>query len=74
MPQLEELVRSKVACGLYMSASEVVCEALRLLESRRCQKPAMESAHCVPMGQLWGQPEKPNRLRIQHPHDFTGGM
>ena len=31
-PQLEELVRSKVASGLYTSASEVVREALRLLE------------------------------------------
>jgi antitoxin ParD1/3/4 len=30
-PQLEELVRSKVASGLYPSASEGVREALRLL-------------------------------------------
>ncbi len=29
--QLEELVRSKVASGLYTSASEVVLEALRLM-------------------------------------------
>jgi len=33
-PQLEELVRSKVASGLYNSASEVVREALRLLEEQ----------------------------------------
>jgi len=33
-PQLEELVRSKVASGLYSSASEVVREALRLLEGQ----------------------------------------
>jgi antitoxin ParD1/3/4 len=33
-PQLEELVRSKVASGLYASASEVVREALRLLEEQ----------------------------------------
>ena len=33
-PQLEELVRSKVACGLYTSASEVVREALRLMEEQ----------------------------------------
>ncbi|OGB67636.1 MAG: CopG family transcriptional regulator [Burkholderiales bacterium RIFCSPLOWO2_12_FULL_64_99] len=33
-PQLEELVRSKVASGLYTSASEVVREALRLLEEQ----------------------------------------
>lgn len=31
-PQLEELVRNKVASGLYNSASEVVREALRLME------------------------------------------
>jgi antitoxin ParD1/3/4 len=31
-PQLEELVREKVSSGLYNSASEVVREALRLME------------------------------------------
>ncbi len=31
-PQLEEMVRQKVASGLYMSASDVVREALRLME------------------------------------------
>lgn len=31
-PQLEELVRNKVASGRYNNASEVVREALRLLE------------------------------------------
>lgn len=33
-PQLEDLVRSKVASGLYTSASEVVREALRLMEEQ----------------------------------------
>ncbi|MBF0564093.1 MAG: type II toxin-antitoxin system ParD family antitoxin [Nitrospirae bacterium] len=33
-PQLEELVKKKVDGGLYGSASEVVREALRLLEQR----------------------------------------
>lgn len=33
-PHLEELVRSKVASGLYTSASEVVREALRLMEAQ----------------------------------------
>ena len=33
-PQLEELVRAKVASGLYTSASEVVREALRLMDEQ----------------------------------------
>lgn len=33
-PQLEELVRKKVNSGLYGSASEVMREALRLLDER----------------------------------------
>ena len=33
-PQLEELVRSKVDSGLYTSASEVVREALRLMQEQ----------------------------------------
>ncbi len=33
-PELEKLVYSKVESGLYLSASEVVREALRLLEER----------------------------------------
>ena len=33
-PQLEEMVREKVMSGLYSSASEVVREALRLMEER----------------------------------------
>ena len=33
-PRLEELVQQKVAGGLYNSASEVIREALRLLEER----------------------------------------
>lgn len=33
-PQLEEMVRQKVASGLYNSASEVVREALRLMEAQ----------------------------------------
>ncbi len=33
-PQLEAMVRSKVSSGLYTSASEVVREALRLMEEQ----------------------------------------
>jgi antitoxin ParD1/3/4 len=33
-PQLEDMVRRKVASGLYTSASEVVREALRLMEEQ----------------------------------------
>lgn len=33
-PQLEDMVRKKVASGLYNSASEVVREALRLMEQQ----------------------------------------
>ncbi len=33
-PQLEELVRAKVSSGLYSSASEVVREALRLMNEQ----------------------------------------
>jgi antitoxin ParD1/3/4 len=37
-PQLESLVRQKVESGLYNNASEVVREALRLLEERDREK------------------------------------
>lgn len=33
-PQLEDMVKQKVASGLYNSASEVVREALRLMEEQ----------------------------------------
>jgi antitoxin ParD1/3/4 len=33
-PELEKLIHGKVESGLYLSASEVVREALRLLEER----------------------------------------
>ncbi len=39
-PQLDETVRQKVACGLSTSASEVVREALRLMEQQDCIRAA----------------------------------
>jgi len=33
-PELENLVNEKVKSGLYDSASEVICESLRLLQER----------------------------------------
>ena len=39
-PQLDEMVRQKVASGLYTSASEVVREALRLMEQQDCIRTA----------------------------------
>ena len=44
-PQLEELVRSKVASGMYTSASEVVREALRLMDEQ-------DRLRAVKLGQL----------------------
>ena len=45
-PQLEEFVKSKVATGMYRSASEVLRDALRLLEERdRFQALRLEALH-----------------------------
>ena len=44
-PQLEELVRAKVATGMYNSASEVVRDALRLMAQH-------DQAHEVKLEQL----------------------
>ena len=39
-PQLDQMVRQKVASGLYTSPSEVVREALRLMEQQDCIRSA----------------------------------
>jgi antitoxin ParD1/3/4 len=51
-PQLEELVRSKVASGMYTSASEVVREALRLMDEqdRLARRQARAAARRHPPG------------------------
>ena len=42
-PELEQFVQSRVASGLYQTASEVVREGLRLLEEReRARETALE--------------------------------
>ncbi len=55
-PTLEELVQRKVATGLYNSASEVIREALRLLEERdevgRMKLEILRQEVSVGLGQL----------------------
>jgi antitoxin ParD1/3/4 len=42
-PQLEKLVRQKVSSGRYNSASEVVREALRIMEAREKANDELQS-------------------------------
>lgn len=55
-PQLDQLVRAKVESGLYTSASEVVREALRLLDEqdrvRQQRLEELRAAIDVGLGQL----------------------
>lgn len=47
-PQLEEMVRQKVASGLYNNASEVIREALRVLEEHdRVRHEALRAAVAI---------------------------
>ncbi len=56
-PQLEKLVREKVAAGMYSSASQVVREALRLLERRDRLHELRLSEPCSEIGVGLGQLE-----------------
>lgn len=62
-PQLEEIVKRKVDSGLYNSSSEVVREAIRLLDERdRYQEMKMEALrHEIQLGLDSGE---------AHPVDF----
>ncbi len=52
-PQLEEMVKSKVASGMYNNASEVIREALRVLdEHERVRHEALRAALAVGYEQL----------------------
>jgi len=58
-PQLEELVREKVESGMYTSASEVVREALRLLQEQDRLKEARRGQlrHDIEVGLRSGRGE-----------------
>ena len=68
-PQLEELVRQKVSSGRYNSASEVVREALRLMDSyEKVRESALEKLRSdVAAG--WQQVEE-GRVRDFDPQDI----
>jgi antitoxin ParD1/3/4 len=72
-PQLEDLVREKVESGMYTSASEVVREALRLLQEQDRLKEVRlgQLRHDIELGlrsgagEAWdaGQVKRQGRLR-----------
>jgi antitoxin ParD1/3/4 len=67
-PKLEELVRSKVASGLYTSASEVVREALHLMDEQdRLRVAKLEQLHSDVCQGLAGRakPGMPKRSRAK---------
>ena len=52
-PQLEAMVREKVASGLYNNASEVIREALRIMEEHeRLRREALKAALAIGQAQL----------------------
>jgi antitoxin ParD1/3/4 len=59
-PQLEELVRVKVESGRYNSASEVVREALRLMQDQdRLREAQIAELRCELLKGLESGPSKP---------------
>jgi len=79
-PQLENMVRQKVAGGLYNSASEVVREALRLMEAQdqlravrlaQLRQDIQEGLDSGSVGELDIETIKKRgraRLNVQNPH------
>ncbi|MFU8787506.1 MAG: type II toxin-antitoxin system ParD family antitoxin [Methylobacter sp.] len=66
-PQLDEMVRQKVASGLYTSVSEVVREALQLMEEQdrmRSTKPE-QLRHDIHLGINSGEPTQWNLEEIK---------
>ena len=72
-PQLEAMVKAKVASGLYASASEVVREALRLMEHQD-QLRISSSRNCVaPSRAGWTAASRwPGTRRRSKPPGATG--
>lgn len=66
-PQLDEMVRQKVAAGLYTSASEVVREALLLMEEQDCMRSAKleQLRHDIHIGINSGEPTPWNPEEIK---------
>jgi len=73
-PQLEDLVRRKVASGMYSSASEVVREALRLMEGQdqlraarlaQLRNDIQEGLESGP-GEPWDAEETKRLARVRH--------
>ena len=81
-PQLEELVRSKVASGQYASVSEFVCKALRLLEEQdRLTKAKQERLRGALSGGLgsgpsesWDAEAVKRHARVRRPFDSGAAL
>ncbi len=68
-PQLEELVREKVASGRYNSASEVVREALRLMDAYERVQSSTLAKLSADVGAAWRQVDE-GKVRELDPADI----
>jgi antitoxin ParD1/3/4 len=69
--ELEEFVQKRVASGRYQTASEVVREALRLLELRERDR---EVAHKLLKGKLRRAAEQAERGELSDGEEFMGKL